>query len=514
VDKKPSVKEMHSPGVKPQSHKQKFSKIEIALPSPRPIETSAVPTTPVQHVQAPIKVESQPDEPVSAPLFIAPQLLHTPSIAPSLTVKLPVTPSPPPQPTPSAHSRASEQPLLTVELTPSTAINRDEYVDMDIPDSPDEPLRLSSRKRKREGFDGLSTSLDQRQRAEAALKDLRRLTRDIFGAVENILALQPGYSHIATLNADQEPTLTTETHQKVHAAIKDVIEKGCYSQVPIEDLLRLQKLSEGGLRQVENLDIRIDEAWAESEVQACLRQLPDVETALKAARTSLRIMSGGRENKQLYSEETIQQCLNVFKTVIEGIIIPVSELRPSGSSNSLFRLLSAHKKVVGTIFTNTQRLFSLLATLVTSIELSESVLNTLEFSASRLIFVENAHSDKESVVGGQKFDGIRMVAMEMLSQIFLANESQRQGIIDDILISLEKLPTGKQSARTFKLSEGGSIQPVSALIMRLVHSSSSRIDNNRAQSRGAMIGSLQDAGENDDQEESLRDIATSRFGYQ
>jgi len=59
-----------------------------------------------------------------------------------------------------------------------------------------------------------------------------------------------------------------------------------------------------------------------------------------------------------------------------------------------------------------------------------------------------------------------------LAQIFARYEDQRIFIFDEILTSLEKLPVNRQSARQFKLVEGGkNIQLVSALMMTLVQTS-------------------------------------------
>ncbi|PHH65844.1 hypothetical protein CDD81_1213 [Ophiocordyceps australis] len=96
--------------------------------------------------------------------------------------------------------------------------------------------------------------------------------------------------------------------------------------------------------------------------------------------------------------------------------------------------------------------------------------------------------------------------MGMLCQIFLIKPDQRQGIIDDILTSLEKLPVGKQSSRQFKLSDGGSIQPVSALIMRLVQASSGRVNGNSEDGRAAMMRCV--AGDEADEDE----LHTSKKG--
>ncbi|CAI4214846.1 unnamed protein product [Parascedosporium putredinis] len=374
-----------------------------------------------------------------------------------------------------------EKPGLTVDLG-SNLFNKDEYIEMDIPDSPDAPAHLSTKKRKRDdmldGDDLLGINIDQRERADAALQDLMKITHEVFTSVGQALSGEMGLNHVVVLNESNEPTLTSSMHQKLQSAI----------QKP-----SVSKLCEGSIKDTGHLDLKIDDTWGEPEIAAWVYRIPEIETALKAARTALRIMSGGREDKRLYSEGMIQQCLDLFKRVMDGIVVPIVEIRNSGPPGVMFKLLLPHKKALAPIFTNSQRLFALLSTLVTSIELSESVINTLEFTATQLLFVENAHYEKDSVIGVQRFDGLRLVAMDMLCQIFLMNPGQRQGIFDEILTSLEKLPVGKQSARHFKLADGGSIQPVSALIMRLVQVSAGKLEEEKGRRRNV-------AQESDDEE--------------
>ena len=380
-----------------------------------------------------------------------------------------------------------------------------------VPDSPDTPQHLS-RKRKRSEIDDyeedLSRSVDQREKADSAVRNLREYLQDIFEAEDQ---LQPDNVVSSNLFATTNDgvCLTAAAQTKVESLLQKIISVGRFWQAPLEDLLRLQKLCEGALRDAEVLDLKIDESMGDCEVETWLQQLPIAELGLKSARTSLRLMSGGREDKQLYSEDVINAALNSFKNTMESCIIPIVEMRSSGSSATIFKLLSPHKKIITNLLTQCRRLLSLLATLVVDIELSETVINTLEFTASQLIFVENAHTERDSLLGVGKFDTLRVVAMDVLAQVFLSNPSQRQGIFDEILTSLEKLPVTRQSARQFKLAEGGSIQLVSALIMRLIQTSASKSDDSKEKRRRKALEALngdEDMGDVSDSNEAAQTI--------
>jgi cohesin loading factor subunit SCC2 len=373
-----------------------------------------------------------------------------------------------------------------MELPSAAKFNKNDY--LVVPDEPDKPANLSLKKRKREDVDGddfYLDSPDMRQKADTALQELRVFLHNVFQAEDHALAQQSG-NDMVLLIANNEATLTADSQSRAQRLLAKAISLNCYKRVPLDHLLRLLRLSEGALRQVESLEIKVDESWGAAEVDQWLQQLPALETAMRAARTSLRMMCGDREDKQLYPEDMIEQCLNLCKRLIDGIVIPVVELRITQQTAELFRAISSSKKKIVALFTDCQKLLSLMSTLISKVDTSDTVTNTLEFAASRLIFMETANAEKDSVIDTQKFDGLRLVAMDMLSQIFLLNPSQRQGIFDEILTSLEKLPLGRR-ARTFKLIDGSSIQPVSALIMRLVQTSAGKVDERKGKNRGGML---------------------------
>ncbi|KAI1209902.1 ARM repeat-containing protein [Annulohypoxylon truncatum] len=500
-----------------QAVAQNKSRIEIHLPTRKELDTAAsIYTSPKPPPpSSPLAAQIQAQTVSLADLMVTPKpplpVSQTSQVPPSSASKVePETPTPQPIIPKTEVSEAPEQlshipdqgrptsslsstkhgAAIQIEL-PAASFDRNEFAV--VPDAPDAPTHLSA-KRKRAAQDDfedpLGGELNQRELANAAFEDLRRCFQEIFSAEDYLSSERGTASHLITLTNDQEPTMSIAAHDKAHKQINRAISLGCFRQAPVDDLLRVQSLSEGSLKHADVLDFKLDETWGETEVGFWVQQLHDIEMGLKAARTSFRIMCGGREERQLYSEDLIQQGLNLFRNVISDIIIPTAELRSTGPTSNLFRLLATHKKAISTLFTTCQKVFSLMSDLIVSIDLSETVVHTLEFVASRLIFVENAHTEKDSVVGVQKFDALRLVAMNVLSQIFLMNPAQREGIFNEILTSLEKLPIGKQSARQFKLSEGKSIQPVSALIMRLIQASAGKVDDRKEKLRGRMMQSL------------------------
>ncbi|KAK1759475.1 sister chromatid cohesion C-terminus-domain-containing protein [Echria macrotheca] len=459
-----------------QAHARNAAKFEIVLPTKSQLEqaanlVSAVSSVPVSAVPAPVRENSR-----DGPRAQLPQPSQPPTVLPrssSAGGAIPVTPNqPPPKVQPGS---GSPKTVIAVEL-PRSSFNKSEF--LVVPDEPDEPTTLSERKRKRDGLDEddhYGESLDLRQRAHSALNELRVFLHHVFEAENHVLATRTANDFVG-LTVDNATTLSSLAQTKVQALLSKAISLNCYQDVPIEELLRLCRLCEGAVKQAESLDFKIEETWGSADVETWLQQLPDLEMAIRAARTLLRTMCGGRADKQLYSEDMIEKCLDLFKRIADGIIVPVAALRNTGSTAELFKSLCSCRKKLVALLNDFQKLFSLMVLLISKVDTSSTVSNTLEFAASRLIFMESANAEKDSVIDTQKFDGLRLVAMDMLSQIFLLNESQRQGIFDEILTSLEKLPI-RRRARTFKLMDGSSIQPVSALIMRLIQTSAGKVDD-------------------------------------
>lgn len=492
------------PATSSQVPGHKEPRFTVFIPTKKQYEAATAATAPAAATPSSSKAKTPPQ----------------PSPQPSLPGDADESADIPPQPAPQPLNNSQKPGNFSIELPPVPSFNKQEY--LVVQDEPDEPANLSKRKQRQEeyqdGQDVYGASRDQKQRADSAYYQLRRCFAEIFEAEDSVTATHSESNPLVCLNSHQDPGMTTAAHQKVQPLLQNAISLGSFVHVPVDEILRVQRLCDGALKQIQDLDLKVEESWGESDAQIWAHQLQDVDAALRAARTALRIMSAGREDKQLYSEDLIRDCLALFREVTDNIIVPLTEkVRRYGNtkeekqgskggnkdnSKDLFERLLPHKKIAQNLFTSFTRLYSVFTTLVASIDLSESVVTALETISSNLIFVENAYTDRDSIVGVQKFDGIRLVAMDMLSQIFLKNPQSRNGIIDDVLSQIEKVPQTKQKARQFKLSDGRSIQPVSALILRLIQTSAGQAtDKKTAQSK--LLQSLDGNHEQDDGDVSV-----------
>ncbi len=344
----------------------------------------------------------------------------------------------------------------------------------------------ASRKRKRdlgiEFAEKTTQTKDQRAISGEAFKRVQDIIQDIFEAEDQLQAdglgatsPQLNESFISVYHEDHEwHTLAPAVHVKLESALHKAILTGTFKDLPLDHLCRLHGLCEAALTSAESSELQIEPGWNEDDFEKWVQRTQAVDTGLRSARTIVRMMTGRREEKELYSEELLQSILRVVEKVLSACIIPVVEARSTDSSSDIFHSASSHKNVISQLLYDVSKVMALLSELLVRVDMAEAIVTTIEFFATRILFVENAHSEKESVLGIQKFETLRRTAMDMIAQIFSGYPEQRTFIFDEILTSLQKLPITRQHARQFKLTDGTSIQLVSALIMRLVQTSGTR----------------------------------------
>ena len=343
--------------------------------------------------------------------------------------------------------------------------------------------QASSKKRKRDHaeYDESTGSMqDQRAISDEALSKLQDLISAIL-ETENS-AQSDRELELAGTNSLLVPsegwegrvlTLASAVHVKLDACLQKAIFLNRLKDVPVDHLCRVQKLCEGSLATAEITDIRLQAGWTDDDISAWLERIDQADAGLRSARTILRIMTGGRDERQLYPEEMVQKLLIVTRKVMDSCLIPIVESRPSGAGSKLFDVAVAHKKVISQMLHDTSKILQLLLDLLVKVELVEASVTSIEFFAISLLFVENAHNEKDSALGTHKFEVLRRIAMILVAQIFSRYPEQRRYILDEVLTSLQKLPTTRQHARQFKLGDAKSMQLVSALLMRLVQASGS-----------------------------------------
>lgn len=343
-----------------------------------------------------------------------------------------------------------------------------------------------SRKRKHDAEAQAPVTLlqtkDQRAASEEILRQLRGVIQEIFEADDQAQLDGPGMNcsvhaqyFVSAYREEQEiSTLAPAVHVKLESILHKAITTGGLIQIPADHLQRLQGLCEGALTSAKSSDLHIESEWGADDFAGWFSRLDAVDLGLRSARTILRMMTGGREEKNIYSEELLQSVIDVVKKSLDHCIIPIVEARSSSPSAALYDVVYSQKKLLSQLLFDAGRVMALLAKLLSNVEIAETIITGIEFFALPLLFAENAQSEKESILGIQKFESLRRTAMDMIATIFSRYPGQRLFLFDEILSSLQKLPVTRQHARHFKLADGPSIQLVSALILRLVQTSATR----------------------------------------
>lgn len=353
----------------------------------------------------------------------------------------------------------------------------------------------------------------QREEADAALVKLQDTLLEVFEAEDQFDAGLPDtapekpnsiFSPFQSLEASG-PVLSADTHARLQKAMKKVVSFNRLQDIPSDHFTRVQKLCERPIVAAQAPDLKLEDASDESASHDWLKKLDDMHNALLAVNTLLQTMSGSQSERDLCQEDLIEAIPNLLNQVFDYCIIPAVEARPGGKDAQFFEICSLHRRVIGGVIQQSKKALSLFAGFLARIDVSEGPITATEFFAAKLIFVENSHTEKDSAVGSQKYESVRRGAMDVLAKIFSKYQSQRPFILDEILVSLEKLPSTRQSARQFKLADGKNIQLLAALVMQLVQTTALDTPSSRSTRKKRTVKSENKDEESEEDEEKLSD---------
>ncbi|KAK9455297.1 sister chromatid cohesion C-terminus-domain-containing protein [Dipodascopsis uninucleata] len=304
-----------------------------------------------------------------------------------------------------------------------------------------------------------------RSKSKLAWEALESIVDSIFEADDNLESDTSGtQGTISSIwmvgRSDTEPLLSNEVQIRVEGALRRVFSANLYDNLPLDSILRLQKICGRTIRKALDLSWRGREGLTEGDESEIINNLSLLDSGLKACKTVLRTMLGSREEKQICSEDLMKDIVDLINSLLESLVLPL--VSPMSDMNDV---LTFRKLMIG-ILQETTRILNTTYLVLQGHDLDESVITKLEFMATNVIFVETI-KEKESYFGNLNIENLRVASMDILAQIFASYTDQRTFILGEILTSIEKLPIGRISARQFKLTGGSSIQLVTALILRL-----------------------------------------------
>ena len=431
------------------------------------------------------------------------------------------------EPTPSSQQR-KVQAVVPSMLTPA---QRAEYQYVPVKHSTAGAQYITSSNRTKIGASAMS--VDQRHKGDVAVQNLQNVLQEIFEAEDQ---LEPDTSGVvaprsSTIFATRDtnegsiPVLQPDVQIRLESCVAKAASNGRLLDIETENLARAQKLCEGPVAAVESLALSIAEDWGEQDIEEWVVKVGAAESGLIAARTLMRVMSGGAQEKELQSEDFLRETLEALKTAIEGCLVPIVEEpafarerirgeKDGPPQNPKFAVASSNRNVLLSLLHAATRDLKQLGELLVKTDFDETSISSVEYLCKTLIFAENASTERESALGIQNFETMRRCAMDVLAKIFTKYTEQRQFIFDEILISLEKLPAQKQSARQYRLVDSKPIQLVSALLMRLVQTSATKSNEalrtrSKAEVDESEDGASEDASEDDERSDDEDNIKVS-----
>ena len=316
---------------------------------------------------------------------------------------------------------------------------------------------------------------DTKSGHDSALQELELAISEIFDAEDELqIRAHDAGANVFIAWPDAAPSMHVLAchHQvKLESLLHKAISVGRFMHADVDSISRVQRICENALTLAQDLDIRIHPECHDAEYATWSDRLDLVENGLRASQTALRIMTGQRPEKKLVSEELLQGVIRLLAHVTRECIVPVVEARPTGPTSRIFQAAIDHKKVLLRIVHSADRAMCLLWELLRKEPLAESCINNAQFLGLHLLFVENPASEKDSVIGVQKLENYRRHAMDVITEIFGLYPEQRRFLIDEVLSSLQKLPTTRQRARQYRLADGKRLQLTTVLLMKFVQNS-------------------------------------------
>lgn len=266
----------------------------------------------------------------------------------------------------------------------------------------------------------------------------------------------------ALSNSSTEPCLANAVLVTLEDSIRKIKASKFFREtLEFDKILNLYKILE---RSILNADSVVDSSsrLLESETEEIERIVLICDNAMKAIKVLFRIFSSGRPEKNIIPEDLLNSIVNLLSKELENYILPLSS--QSLGNKPIMRL----KGLLGGFCQEVTQFIDILSKFSSSSSnLTESAITKLEFLTIKVIFYEASAKPKDSLFGATNIESLRVSCMRLTSILYGHYPDQRSFILDEILSSFAKLPVTK-SARQFRLSDGVSIQLVSALIMKLV----------------------------------------------
>ncbi|CAF1578808.1 unnamed protein product, partial [Adineta ricciae] len=240
------------------------------------------------------------------------------------------------------------------------------------------------------------------------------------------------------------------------------------------DRMKLKRLLEilslrikQGVEMSPNLKHDINDEQTDEEEERMWRDLvfERLTMCANACEISLNIMTTDNMPKEILIEHVIEHTSLFIKAQLAKTIFPEYDPLYRNDNHSKDPSLTKQKrsKVTGTKCKQVQILYNKIVSLFQGItdlmplgKYPDTIILAISSFTVSCIYVENIVD-------------LQAHSLRILTELFSRYEHHRDSILEDLLLSVARLPTSKKSLRCYRLPSGESIQMFTALIMHLVH---------------------------------------------
>lgn len=373
--------------------------------------------------------------------------------------------------TPKKNRSSSTPSSVIVEIPqPRSTFQRQEYAEM-----PGSPKRRKLSDPQVNGKIALAAK-SKKEKEDLLLNNFENVLSEIFEAQDR---LAPDTSALPVARGalfevpdedddNAELQLSLKTQDQLQTMLHQLVVADRLADAPLEYLQRLQRICESAIEAAQTTNLKPSQHPSEDDVLSWLSKLHQEEIGAMSACTLIYTVLGASQNQELVNLEALQWLPNVLVNLFENCLIPIVEARPDGQDDRLFRLASENRDLLRRLLDLGRKLLDLVAEVCIQVKGAGSIVNSTEFLTAKLLFVQNAYNDKLSALGSQAYERSRKQAMAVLAKLYAAFPTERGPILDEVLTSLDKLPSNSRSARQYKVGSGKNIQLISALFMLLV----------------------------------------------
>ncbi|KAK6455321.1 sister chromatid cohesion C-terminus-domain-containing protein [Scheffersomyces xylosifermentans] len=304
-------------------------------------------------------------------------------------------------------------------------------------------------------------TLSQEELAIQAYHTLKKLISDIES--EEI----GSDDHSYWINIGDARVLSKSTLLLLHDNLIRVVDHRISEDVDVSQFAKIQDLCFNTVSSSRSSDygqiLEILQGDGENQDGTVLAYLHNCFISTIASRNILAILNGCYSDKVLFLDEHLTSVIQLVQDLVDELLLPLA------AGQEKIKVVSISLKAQFTnLLIEICDILQVILSYLHEYSLDDTLLTKLEFLAIQIIFAEFRGKGNNTVLGLSNFELMRSKASEIIVYIYSSVVDQREFLLGEIISNFDKLPQQRLSARQYKLVQGGSVQNVSALIVKLV----------------------------------------------